>query len=723
MTTVKTLGDGSKAAPEGVPSEFEHCLLMAAREFGEDMSLSRLRSHQSGVTAPEGLAALMALAEASGFLVALGDASLEALDAGLFPVIVTGSDGRAVLVRECRGDQLVVFDPSLLKDEFGLVRLVDLRRSLQGPVLIVRRRHRPSDEGTVAEAGEHWFWSTLLKSKWSYTQVLLAAAISNVLALSTSIFMMVVYDRVLPNQAIESLMALTIGVGIALVFDFIIRSIRAGFIDRAGQRADLIMGRLVFDRLLDMQMRVRRGSTGAIANTMREFETLRDFITSATLVGVVDLPFVALFIFVISVIGGPLALVPALAVPLVLIVGLAVQPILSRMADKSQSEGQNKQSVLVETLSGLETIKTVGAARVMRERWETALAHQSQFSSRSRAATQFAMNATAFAQQAAQVMIVFYGVFLVSAGMVSMGALIACVILTGRTLAPLAQLAQTLTRFSQARASYRSLNAIMQQPVDHERGRRWLARDYLSGKIEFREVSFTYPDQKSPSLRNVSFTIEPGEKVAILGKIGSGKSTVARLINGLYTANDGQVLLDNTDVSHIAPSDLRHNIGCVLQDVWLFSGTVHDNIAVGADRPSDTSILEAARRTGVHEFVSRHPLGYDFPVSEQGGGLSGGQRQSIALARALVGEKPILLLDEPTSAMDVHSEKAIVETLRKEGQESTLVVATHRTALLEIVDRVIVLEAGQVVLDGPKELLTKRNARPARRPEVIANAG
>lgn len=704
-------------------SALEACLIFVAQEYGQPTSLASLRANSVGPTCEIGIDDAVRAAEHLGFTVALGEIALTKLDADMLPAILIGSEGRAVLVVSRAQDKVRVLNPAISSSEPSLVAVSELRKTYSGQVIFLRQRDTTQDGGEALSGNSHWFWSTLLKSKWSYSQVVLAAAVSNVLGLSTSIFIMVVYDRVLPNEATESLIALTVGIGVALIFDFIIKSIRATFIDRAGQRSDLIMGRLIFEKLLNIQTRARKGSTGAIANTMREFETLRDFITSATLIGLVDLPFIGLFIFVISLVGGPLAVVPAIAVPLVLIIGLAVQPILSRTADKSHSEGQNKQSVLVETISGLDTIKTVGAARVMRKRWDDALATQSDHALRSRAVSQFALNATAFAQQAAQVMIVFYGVFLIQAGTVSMGALIACVILTGRTLAPLAQLAQTMTRFSQARTSFRSISLLMQQPTERQPGRRWLSRPNLRGQIEFRDVSFTYPDKKTVVLSDLSLQIEPGEKVAILGRVGSGKSTIGRLITGLYTADTGQVLVDGTDVSHIDPQDLRNNIGTVLQDVWLFSGTVRENIAVGADRPSDEDIIAAANLAGLHSFIASHPMGYDLQVTERGAALSGGQRQAIALARALVGKKPVLFLDEPTSAMDVQTEKSFIKRLSEFGVDRTIVIVTHRTALLEAVDRVIVMENGRKALDGPKELLTKRSAPGQATPTVVFNAG
>ncbi|QPH54144.1 type I secretion system permease/ATPase [Pontivivens ytuae] len=701
-------------------SPLEACLIFAAREQGLAASLAHLRSHEMGLKAAADLDDIARAAEDLGFVTALAQLKVARLTDDMLPAILLGEHGAAVLVLARRGNRFTVFDPALSDRDAVHVKRAALAASHDGRALFLHPR-ADTDGSPQAPAKGHWFWSTLAESRWAYTQVVLAAAISSVLGLATSIFIMVVYDRVLPNEATESLVALTVGIGVALLFDFLIKSLRASFIDRAGQRADLVMGRRIFERILGVQMKTPRGSTGALASTMREFETLRDFITSATLVGVVDLPFIALFILVISLIGGPLAIVPAIAVPLVLLVGIAVQPILARVADRSHSEGQNKQSVLVETLSGLETIKTVGATRVMRRRWEGALARQSDHALRSRAVSQFALNATAFTQQAAQVMIVFYGVFLIQAGAVSMGALIACVILTGRTLAPLAQLAQTMTRASQARASYRAINALMQMPVEGDAGRSWLSRPRLSPSITFRNVSFTYPGQKEPCLSDVSFEIAPGERVAILGRIGSGKSTVGRLIAGLYPPGQGHVLVDGTDISHIHPVDLRNNIGTVLQDVWLFSGTVRENIAVGAERPGDEEIVEAAKAAGIHDFLARHPMGYDLEVSERGGALSGGQRQAIALARALIGRKPLLLLDEPTSAMDVQSERAFVKRLAGLERDRTLLLVTHRTALLDAVDRVIVLDGGRVALDGPKALLhgTAANDRP--RPKVVSS--
>jgi ATP-binding cassette, subfamily C, bacterial LapB len=695
------------AADRSATSALEACLLHAAARLDRPITLAALHAAQTGGQGAASLRDIITAAERAGLQAGFGRRALGAFDSTLTPAILILEDDRAVVLEDVRADgDFAIYDPAL-GGGLGQISAARLDAIYTGYALLLRAEHREDIARAAAGREGHWFWATLAENRWAYGQVLLAAVLANFLGLSTSLFIMVVYDRILPNEAIESLIALTAGVGIALIFDFIIKTLRAGFIDRAGHQADMAMGRRIFDQILDVQMRARKGSTGALASTLREFESLRDFFTSATLVAVVDLPFILLFVGVIYFIGGPLAIVPALAVPFVLVVGVAVQPILSRLAEKSFADGQSKQGVLVETLSGLETIKAAGAQRRMRARWEDAIARQSDHGLKSRAVTQFAINATAFAQQAAQVMIVFYGVFLITAGTISMGALIAGVILTGRALAPLAQLAQTLTRFNQARTSYLSLDALMQAESERPLGTGWIARPRLDGEIRFDGVSFAYPDQTVDALRDISFTIRAGEKVAILGRIGSGKSTVARLMLGLYQPRQGAVLVDGIDIRQNDPGDLRRNMGSVLQDVWLFSGTVRENIAIGAMRPRDAEILEAARIAGVEEFIRRHPAGYDMMLSERGEGLSGGQKQAITLARALLGRPPIMLMDEPTSSMDVQNEGAVIARLKTELADRTVVIVTHRTSLLELVDRVIVIDQGKVVADGPKSILSQ----------------
>lgn len=545
-----------------------------------------------------------------------------------------------------------------------------------------------------------WFWGSLLQGKWLYVQVLIAAAIANFLGLSTSLFIMVVYDRVVPNEAIESLIALTIGVLVALAFDFIIKTLRAQFVDKAGKRADARMSRLIFDKILGMRLDNRRQKSGAMASIVREFDTLREFFTSATLVAVVDLPFIFLFIWVIWLIAGPLALVPLVAVPLVILSGLAIQPLLARIAESSMQTNMSKQSVLVETLNGLETVQATGSGRLMRRRFEAASDAQSDLGLKNRMLSQFAINSAASVQQLAQVATIFYGVFLIQDGIITMGAMIAAVILGGRTLAPLSQLASAMSRANGARQAYRSLSAVMtDDPADQDLSRSRLSRPHLSGAVEFKSVSYTFPGSSAPIIRNLSLKIPAGQKVAILGRMGSGKSTLSRLISGLIEPSEGAVLIDGVDLRQIDRSDVRRNIGVMLQDTWLFSGSVKENLQMGFHEYDDAHLLKIAKVSGVDDFVASHPHGYDMELRERGEGLSGGQRQSINLARALLHDPNLLVLDEPTSSMDTATEKAVIERLKSWCGARTLVMVTHRNSLLELADRVLVIDQGQVVAD------------------------
>lgn len=699
----------------------EACLLNVATTLERPMTLAAIHAAQSGATGELNVRDAIVAAQGSGLQVGFGEMKLYKLDAALFPAILLLENGRAV-VYHGRSDNgaLLIFDPDLA-DGIGEVSEDAFSDSYTGYAMLFRREYQGRETPVGQSDGRHWFRSALAANRWTYAQVAMAAALANLLGLSTSVFIMVVYDRVLPSEAMASLVALTLGVGLALIFDFLLKLLRASFIDRAGERADLLMGRRVFDQLINMRMAGRSGSTGATSSTVREFETLREFFTSATLVALVDLPFIAIFVFTIYMVGGSLAWIPAMAIPIVLGAGIAIQPMLSGLAAQSFSDGQSKQSVLVEALTGLETIKTTSASRHMRSRWEDAIRRQSNHGSRSRSITQFALNLTGFTQQAAQVLVVFYGVFLIADGQTSMGALVASVLLTGRALAPLGQLAQTLTRVNQARSAYRNLNTLMQAESERPHGRNWINRSEFKGRITFNNVHFAYPDQVGDTLQGVSFTIEPGEKVAILGQIGSGKSTITRLLLGLYQPRVGSVMLDGLDIRQIDPGDLRRNVGSVLQDVWLFSGTLRDNIASGCIRPRDEDLVRAAKLAGVDGFVSRHPQGYDLQIAERGEGLSGGQRQAIALARALIGRPPMLWLDEPTSAMDVKSEAEIIQRLKAALQQETMVIVTHRSSLLELVDRVIVIENGKVGIDGPKNLLTQHVRKTGRHLNVAAS--
>jgi ATP-binding cassette subfamily C protein LapB len=644
-----------------------------------------------------------------GFEATYGEMKLKKLRASHCPAIGFLKNGEAVVVHAIDEDGIVHLRRFSAEDQFGEEHLPqkELDAHLIPYFILARRVHAAAK----AKGKNDWFWGSLLQGKWLYGQVLVAAAITNFLGLSTSLFIMVVYDRVVPNEAIESLIALTIGVLIALGFDFIIKTLRAQFVDKAGKRADARMSRLIFDKILNMRLDNRRQKSGAMASIVREFDTLREFFTSATLVAVVDLPFIFLFIWVISLIAGPLALVPLIAVPLVILSGLVIQPFLARIAESTMETNMSKQSVLVETLNGLETVQATGSGRLMRRRFEEASDAQSDLSLKNRMLSNFAINSAASIQQLAQIATIFYGVFLIQDGTITMGAMIAAVILGGRTLAPLSQLASAMSRANGARQAYRALSAVMNDDADQQaQTRSRLSRPYLSGAVEFKNVSYTFPGASSPIIRNLSLKIPTGQKVAIVGRMGSGKSTMSRLISGLIEPSEGAVLIDGVDLRQIDKSDIRRNVGVMLQDTWLFSGTVKENLQMGFYEYDDAHVLNIAKISGVDDFVASHPQGYDMELRERGEGLSGGQRQSINLARSLLHDPNLLVLDEPTSSMDTATEKSVIGRLKAWAGLRTLVMVTHRNTLLELADRVLVMDQGAVAADTTPEKL-KAQAR------------
>ena len=561
---------------------------------------------------------------------------------------------------------------------------------------------------------DHWFWSAFLENKQTYYKVMLAATLVNFMSVGSSIFIMVVYDRVLPNSAYESLYALTIGMALVIIFDFILKMLKTYFIDYAGEYVDKNVGDTIFNRLLDAPTAVVTGPVGATANTFREFDSVRDFFTSATLSLIVDIPFIFLFIFVIYLIAGPLAYIPLVAVPVVLLIGILIQPFLARVSEDLGQHNQEKQSVLVETITGIESIKVLGGGDLVKERWNDAATKQSSRSRLSRALAQIAVNSAQSAQQICLVGIVFYGVFLVSEGTVSMGGMVAAVLLSSRTLAPLAQIANLFGRANNAKTSYKRLASFMEETQEDdvsEKNKGAIRREKL-GSIEFKDTTYRYPEADLDTLRSINLSVNEGEKVAILGRNGSGKSTLMKLASGLFKASDGLVMYDGVDIKQLHTDDLSRSIGIVLQDVQLFSGSIRENITMGRQDINQDDLINAGKLSGLDDFVSKIPGGYDLQLSDGGKGLSGGQRQSIALARAIVHKPSHFILDEPTSAMDMNAENIFISQMSSIMQDTTMLIVTHRMPLLNLVDRIIVMNEGQIVEDGPKEEIINKLNQP-----------
>ncbi len=636
------------------------------------------------------------------------------------PAVLLLKDRQACLLMalEKNGRDARVIFPETGAGE-AIIELEKLQEHYTGQAIFARPQFRFDDRSKEIDdvPDSHWFWGTLVRFKSLYAESVLASLVLNIFTLASSLFAMNVYDRVVPNNAIETLWVLAIGTSIVYFFDFIIRTLRSYFLDIAGKKADIIMASTLFHQINGVRMVAQPVSSGALARNLLEFESLRDFFTSATLSTFIDLPFVFLFLWVIYFLAGPVVLAPLVAVPLVLAASLLAQKPLADIMRKTAKESSQKHAILIETLSGMETVKTLGAEGNIQSKWEQVVGIAAQTSLQSRLISNLMLNFSNFIQQMAYVGIIVYGVYQIQEGQLTMGALIASSMLTSRALAPLSQVAGLLVRLQQSLVSLRTLNDIMKLPIERPTSTRFIHCPKLKGEIIFDQVTFSYPNQPVPVLNNFSLQIRPGERVAILGRIGSGKSTLIKLILNLYQPNSGNILVDGVDLQQVDPVDLRRNIGCVTQESLLFFGTVRSNILMADPFADDVALLRAARQAGVDEMVSRHPHGFNRMVGEQGKGVSGGQRQTIAIARALLTDPPILLMDEPTSAMDGGSEERFKERMNAVMPGRTVVLVTHRASLLPLVDRVIIMEEGKVMLDGPRQeviqQMTSGQIRPA----------
>jgi len=601
-------------------------------------------------------------------------------------------------------DQITVIIPDVSLGEIT-ISLNDFRKEYSGNLLIVKPAYnfenRVQKEVKVYEA-KKWFWSTMKKNMKIYYLVMLAAIIINLFVIAVPLFTMNVYDRVLPNKAVDTLWVLVSGIAIVLIFDFILKLLRAHFIEQAGKRADIRMSSLIFDQLLNIKLNAKPPSTGMFVSRLQSFESVREFFTTATITAFVDFPFVIIFIFIIFFIGGPLGYVSITTVIIAISFSWIMQRPIKDTILKSAKEDQIKQTVLTETVTGLEIIKSVRAQNRMRTHWEKSISQTSFYGNKSHYLSQIVTYFVGFVSQFSSIAIVAVGVLLANEGEITMGAIIASMILNGRVVAPVSQIVGMIIRLDRTMLSLNNIDEIMNMPVERNENQHYLSRPNLNGDIVFKNVSFSYQEQNFKVLKDVNFTIKQGEKVGIIGKIGSGKSTIAKLLMNLYEPIEGSVLVDNTELRQIDPVDLRRSIGYVPQEPFLFMGTIKDNITIGDQFATDEEILRASKISGVHEFLGKHQAGYDLQVGERGDGLSGGERQSVTLARALVSNPNILILDEPTNSMDDLSEESFKSKLAHIVKDKTVVVITHRPSILSVVDRLIVIDDGKIIADGPK---------------------
>ena len=559
-----------------------------------------------------------------------------------------------------------------------------------------------------------WFWKVIWRFRSYYYQVILATIIINFLALVSSLYVMNVYDRVIPNQAYETLWVLSIGVVLAILFEFAAKMIRGHLTDIAGKKADLIISSALFRRVMALRLADRPASSGSYASNLREFEAVREFMTSASLLTIVDLPFLLLFIFVISMVGGKLALVPLTIIPIVVIVGFVVQRPLSRHINESMKEGSQRSGLAVEAIEGIETLKTNNATSWAQQRWDEYTAKTSASSIKVKDTSNFMVNFAVAMQQLNTVFLVVVGTYLIHADnhaeRITMGALIASVILSGRALAPLAQVAGLATRFQQAKLALRGVNDIVSRPIERSPERKYITLDNVQGNIAFENVTFKYKNESNNAVDELRINIRPGEKVGILGRIGSGKSTMLKLASGLYDTEKGNVTLDGVDMRQLDPNFLRNQVLLFSQSPRLFLGTLRENMDLARtdSYSTDQDLLTALKRFGLDQIIRNHPRGLDVPLGEDGLGLSGGQKQIIALARMTLRDPKVVLLDEPTTSLDQGTERMALNAIAHWGRNRTMLLVTHRPQVLQIVNRIIVMENGKVVMDGPRDLVLQK---------------
>ena len=630
---------------------------------------------------------------------------LARIEPALLPAVLLLAEGKACVLMAVdteAGSCELVFPE--LGESAVVLTLAEIGARHGGVVLYARPRHRFDARTPEVRGGRvgHWFWSVIAENRRLYRDVLLAALIVNLFALALPLFSMNVYDRVVPNHAVETLWTLATGVLIVLCGDFALRTLRGYFVDLAGARADVRLSATIMEKVLDLRMEVRPESAGSFASNLRAFESVRDFISSATVTAFIDLPFALLFLLVIGWIAWPMVIPFVVGIVLLLIHSLTVQRRMHALAETSYRASAQRNATLVEGLVGIETVKALGAEAVIQGKWESSATLVASVGARLRLLAATATNGALWVQQMVSLATVVIGVYLIRDGALTMGGLIACYLLSSRAMAPIGQVAGLLVQYHSAATAFESLDELMKRPVERPPEMRFTSRPALRGEIEFRNVGFAYREGEEAVLREVSFRIRAGEKVAVLGRVGSGKTTLEKLILGLYRPGSGAVLVDGIDLRQLDPAELRRNIGYVPQDVTLFYGSLRDNIAMGLPQADDAVVARAARIAGLAEFVDAHPHGYGMLVGERGESLSGGQRQAVAVARALIADPPILLLDEPTAAMDHASEEALKQQLREHAAGKTMIVVTHRTSLLDLVDRIIVVDAGRIVADGPK---------------------
>ncbi|MFW2373070.1 MAG: type I secretion system permease/ATPase [Gammaproteobacteria bacterium] len=695
------------------------CLVIFARLFNRPITVDALISGlpiEPGADGPElfsihsskGL--FSRVAKRAGFATRLIKRDLDHLSELLLPCILILKNRNACVLESIdrvNGRARVIFPEVGEGEEW--IELEQLKNEYMGFAFLLKRefKQRSRPLRLIHAKDSHWFWGTLARSKEIFLSVLLASVLINLFVIATPLFTMNVYDRVVPNDAIETLWVLAVGIMVVFAFDALMRYIRTYLLEVAGKKSDIIMSSILFEQSLNLRMDQWPKSVGAFANNLRDFESIRNFFTASTMATLVDLPFAIIFLIIIAYIGGPMVIIPLITITLLLIFSYLLIKPLRESIEATFEASANKHSHLIESLHAIQTIKTLGASHHSQWVWEESSGEIATKSMRARMLSGSILVVTNLLVQLNTVGLIVFGIYQISDLQLSLGGLIAVVMLSSRAVSPMGQIATLITNFQQTRTAYNTLENLMQQPVERPEDKHFVRRTSFEGAIEFKNVNFAYPEAQRAALMDISLSIRPKEHVGIIGKVGSGKTSLTKLIVGLYSPTEGSMSIDGIDINQIDPADLRHHIGYLSQDVELMRGSIRDNLAFKDQQVNDERLLEVAAISGVDQFVNKLPMGFDTPVGEQGNYLSGGQRQSIALGRSLLLDEPILILDEPTNSMDNTTEATIRKRLYDYSRDKTLILVTHKAPMLDLVERLVVIDEGRVILDGPKQQVMK----------------
>jgi ATP-binding cassette subfamily C protein LapB len=681
--------------------EFVTLLVLLAKHYHQVLSSETLLSSvpiEEGKLYPN----YFRLAEKAGFDLTLKPYRLDELSEYLFPVILEMEDTLLLLYKfDTETNQYLTENG---KGEKKWISREEIENSYNGKLMLIRPQKPTTIDTTYTGESKHWFWDSLKFSRSQYTDVFIASFLLNIFALVTPLFVRNVYDRVIPNAAFDTLYVLTSGIVLIYLFDMLFRYLRTYLLELAGKKSDILISSHIFEHILNMKLSHKFDSVGAFASNIREFDTLRNFLSSATLTMLIDIPFAILFLFVIYLLAGKIMLVPLIAGVLIILYGLIISRPLKKHIDKTAKLASWKNGILIESLSSLETIKSFGLYSKMLWKWEESVGEIAHTNMRSKLLTSFMTTFTNFIVQISNILVIILGVYAIHEHELTMGGLIAVTMLTSRVLTPLVQVSSLIINYEYAKSSYEILDKVHHSPIEKSLGRKYISRNHIEGKIEFKNVSFAYPGAVEPILKNITFQIDPGESVAILGNNGSGKSTILKLLMGYYEPTDGIILIDGIDIRQIDPAELRRFVNYIPQDITLFNGTIHDNLQYAHASATDEMIINSSKMSGLQQFTDNHPMGFDLPVQERGAGISGGQKQLIGLSRFFLRDHTsLLLLDEPTNALDSQAENTVMNTLQSFIKGKTTLIVSHKRNILQLCSRIIVLHQGQLAYNGPRD--------------------